>query len=1771
MPLINRLNKAGLFGATYTEYLVILISIASAAAGAYRVFGDDLRVTASKEAMEVAGINAPLSTPVPGGGVIGNGDNEDDSETGTDGNPGTGDNLDPGTGNDGDPGEGSNLQPGTGNTGTDGNTTGGTTGNPGSGIPNVGGDPLDPNNGGGGMCTAPGANAPTFSLAGNPINLANGNKFQSETDFMGWGPFPLSFVRSYNSFQAKWTSSLGHGWRHNYSAQIERIDDNTVKVIRSDGTVHRFHRQEEKWSPENGVVDGLVATYHKSNLTGWRYRTGTGTEETYSATGQLLQIQDMSGAQQRLAYDEQGRLIRVEDNLGNALSLEYQGPRLSHIITPSGERISYEYDGTRFENLQHVSHGKASLLSRAKSLFLSDPAITYHYEDRNFPSHLTGMTDESGLRYATWRYDLLGRAISTEHGNGIEKLTINYMTGNRTQVTNAAGQVALYTFTTQNGVKRLQSIDGEPNRYCPETQQRHIYDENGFLWVAINAEGYATVTHRNERGLIVEELQGVRWQDNKPVLLPESRRQTTQWHPELALMKERTRYSLSSTKTWSELNRETWTHDNRGRIRERTLTNLTRQTQPYANQGVSRTWHFSYVNAADPSLPPAQVQIDGPRPRNARGEDDVTTVTYDNQGRPTQIRNALGHTVSFEDYGPHGMPERLVDANGISSRLYYNPRGWLTRIEHDAEHSSYQYQLDYYPNGLLRQIDPGDGSSLTLEYNSGRQLLSVTDAEGQRILLNPHPVSGEWTELAIEDAKGNAVLTQQRVLDPLGRLSELLGNASQHSRIQYDRVGNPVQIQQFGDMNQILATLQQFNAHNQLVSVLDAAQGETGFQYNGNGQVTEVRAANGAVTRYTYDGLGQLLQQQSPDTGTSIFRYDEAGNRVSNGSALANTKEAIFEYDMLNRLVRIMPGDAKEAIEYRYDQTGEEHGHGIGRLTSIIEPESQIQYRFNAMGLIEEDRRIIRIDGAEYRLHSQYQYTPTGQVSSITYPNGQTIGYQHQHGQIQSIDLLPQTDSQFTKLVSDIHYLPFGTAKQWQLGNGLQTRYHHDLDGRIDSIELGRDADSTPLWQQRYEYDAYNNVTQLRNPVQAQEQRFAYDSLQRLVQDTGNYGRHDYTYDPAGNRLTHIEQQPHLQEPVTTGYRYATATNRLTQWGDNQVTQDWQGNQRELTSPERRQRFDYNRQNRPTDYWDNGQRKARYGYNVLGQRLYKIRFDNAGNRQLTLFHYDPTGQLLTQVDWPTESGKSAAPAYQNLVWLQKRPVAVLTPDSQAPIAYIQTDHLQAPRLITDANQRIIWQWRSDAFGVGMADADPDQDGQVFEFNLRFPGQYFDEESRLFYNYHRHYNPEIGRYTQADPIGLLGGVNTFGYVRANPANSIDRFGLYDTMVHYFMTYTLAVAAGLPPETAYMIAQATQYIDNNSDTAPMYPWLGEYGPPQSDALNYYHFTLDYGNQYHGDKSETLMTRFIDPSSTQLTRLSSAADAQQLQSKWDAAFGQSCSDPVAIGSTRYQLYGEYLHAFEDTFAHRDTNNNPYDVWNLTENDPAGIAGHGGAGHSPDHSYNHVVTVGTCRSSSGVALSAPTKEACDTLGALGSPTTWTERVTEVWQYNELRTLEMEKEVFEKIKQDFSAEISQHGGKQASWAELAGTGSARIGLDQPPGFPAGMLQKFNSTNEEAHKDGAEAGITAKLKILQDWLLKNGFEAAATRQLNITVTAPDENGQPKATPITVDPWAWSTKVRIADKNTEAGHYGLANSPTVRNATLQWLNANDPDYTTLILP
>jgi RHS repeat-associated protein len=157
-----------------------------------------------------------------------------------------------------------------------------------------------------------------------------------------------------------------------------------------------------------------------------------------------------------------------------------------------------------------------------------------------------------------------------------------------------------------------------------------------------------------------------------------------------------------------------------------------------------------------------------------------------------------------------------------------------------------------------------------------------------------------------------------------------------------------------------------------------------------------------------------------------------------------------------------------------------------------------------------------------------------------------------------------------------------------------------------------------------------------------------------------------------------------------------------------------------------------------------------------------------------IFAYDLNDQLIGEYT-------STGAAIREYAWLGNIPIAIFTPDPAAAtnpplVYYIQTDHLNTPRVVFNKANQIRWRWLAEPFGTTAPETNPSSLGN-FTQPLRFPGQYADSESGLFYNHWRYFDPSTGRYTQSDPIGLAGGsFSTYDYVNGQPTKYTDPNGL-----------------------------------------------------------------------------------------------------------------------------------------------------------------------------------------------------------------------------------------------------------------------------------------------------------------------------------------------------------------------------------------------------------
>jgi RHS repeat-associated protein len=177
---------------------------------------------------------------------------------------------------------------------------------------------------------------------------------------------------------------------------------------------------------------------------------------------------------------------------------------------------------------------------------------------------------------------------------------------------------------------------------------------------------------------------------------------------------------------------------------------------------------------------------------------------------------------------------------------------------------------------------------------------------------------------------------------------------------------------------------------------------------------------------------------------------------------------------------------------------------------------------------------------------------------------------------------------------------------------------------------------------------------------------------------------------------------------------------------------------------------------------------TQYTYDINNRRVSKT----SGTSSTSYMYDEDIGEGSTALSATSLLGEYTANnsniTSKEYVYLGDTPIAVVQGTN---ILTVQTDHLNIPRQLTDNTKKVVWNWAYSAFGENQ----PTNINNTV-FNLRYPGQYYDAESKLHYNINRYYDPATGRYTQSDPIGLTGGINTYTYVAGNSIRWSDPWGL-----------------------------------------------------------------------------------------------------------------------------------------------------------------------------------------------------------------------------------------------------------------------------------------------------------------------------------------------------------------------------------------------------------
>jgi RHS repeat-associated protein len=700
---------------------------------------------------------------------------------------------------------------------------------------------------------------------------------------------------------------------------------------------------------------------------------------------------------------------------------------------------------------------------------------------------------------------------------------------------------------------------------------------------------------------------------------------------------------------------------------------------------------------------------------------------YDAMGRLLTETDPLG-TVTTHRYDAVGNRIASIDGEGRQTAYAFDSHNNLIRtMDHEGNEVSLEYNLD---NKLIRQID-AEGKVTQYHYdNEGRMIQSI-DGHGDVITLDYDDDSGN----GCASCSGAAGSLPSRVVYPTfekafaydtkgHKISEtdvVDETADGTSGFAYDAAGNL--ISRTDKMGR--TTYYTYDALNRLISVVDPASGATQYAYDNRDNLIALTDAENQTTHFEYDANDRLVKETRPMGAETHYRYDAAGNLIEKIDA--QDQKTAYGYDSAGKLLQISyfassGGNVPiKTITFTYDKEGNLTGYGDGTTSAV--------YAYNSQNQKTEEI----IDYGGFTLVNQYTYYKNGALETYTGPDDVTNTYHYddnnQLASVQIPDVGFVTIGGYTWTRPASMTLPGGSAKQ----------FAYDPLMRVHGITVSDPADN-PVLNYKYTYDHSDNI--ISKNTDHGDYNYVYDDLNRLTEVINSALPDEiFSYDAVGNRLASAD--------TSSEWSYNT-NNELDGYDDVTYDYDLNGNMIEKNVAGVITRFFYNVADRLERVEDgSGNIIASYYYDPFGRRLWKT---VAGDK--TCFHYndaglageyDDVGNVIKTYGFKPGSHWTTDPLFMKV---------------GTDYYFYHNDHLGTPQKMTAVNGAVVWEAVYGAFGEAEIGV------ESVENNLRFPGQYFDAETGLHYNYFRYYDPEIGRYLRTDPIGLWGGINqTYYYSRS----------------------------------------------------------------------------------------------------------------------------------------------------------------------------------------------------------------------------------------------------------------------------------------------------------------------------------------------------------------------------------------------------------------------
>ncbi|MCU7811361.1 MAG: hypothetical protein KZQ77_09000, partial [Candidatus Thiodiazotropha sp. (ex Notomyrtea botanica)] len=540
--------------------------------------------------------------------------------------------------------------------------------------------------------------SPEFPFKGNPINITNGAKTQTETDFIGDGEDPLKIVRHYNTTpitqglelpkpfeEEKFTAFEGDemlcsggiysettsaGSRSSNNREWKIVAPSACPILivyKPSGAKIVYAKMSNPpgpghWYASNDPKDGRIQHY----ASWYNYYDGSGKRYEFSRYMQLKYIRQGS---KLTRFNYSGSLLTSYVNAyGRTLNYYYDAEgRNTSIKTPNGDYYKYTYDNN--DNIIEVIYPDDTPSDDS-----DNPRKHYLFEDTRFLKALTGIIDESGNRYASWSYDQYGRAISSEHDSGVDKTEIEYIDGYSTRVKEYVNDTqykeTVYQFSRSGGKNQITSVEPAVCQNCSVGNAQYSYDPvTGNILQKIDENGIITSYEYDENNKEIKRTHAVGTSDEYIV--------ETVWDA-----------SLSKPLAVTEPGRVmAYTYDTEGMMLTKRVTDAV--TLEF------RETTYSYNSKK------ALTSVNGPRVDVT----DTTTYTYNPQGYKTSETNALGHTTTYSYHDSNGRAGQITDPNGVITYLTYNKKGQLISRTTNGQTT----QLEYDSVGNLIQATAPDG------------------------------------------------------------------------------------------------------------------------------------------------------------------------------------------------------------------------------------------------------------------------------------------------------------------------------------------------------------------------------------------------------------------------------------------------------------------------------------------------------------------------------------------------------------------------------------------------------------------------------------------------------------------------------------------------------------------------------------------------------------------------------------------------------------------------------------------------------------------------------------------------------------------------------------------------------------------------------------------------------------------------------------------------------------------------------------------------------